>query len=167
MLVGFALLIVALMAAFAFLVVHSQSQSQKQAQQRFNAEASIAAQLTASLFTSSTTSSEAAAAKAFGSRVIERGALDALAKKSGLLYLLILDQKGTVIASSSGAPSSVLTRPAAEQAHIRAALLGEPSLSDLLPARAAAQVGVLEWALPFTTSFGRRVEVEALFPTLI
>src|SRR5439155_4140464 len=50
--------------------------------------------------------------------------------------------------------------------HIREALEGRPWLSDVLPG-VAGRGGVIEWALPFATPFGRRVEVSALSSQLI
>jgi signal transduction histidine kinase len=166
LLIGFGMLVLALLGAFAYVVVNSQSQSRRQAQQRFNAEATIAAQLISSLLTASAPSSEAAASKAFGGRVIDRRALDAAVTKSGLAYLLILNQHGAVIGASTGAPRTLGTRSPAARADIASALGGQAELSDILagPKRGTT---VLESALPFQSSFGRRVEVEATDPSLI
>jgi len=77
----------------------------------------------------------------------------------------ILDRNGKVIASSPRAPARTQEDSAAT--HIREALAGRPSLSDVIPAAAPGKPNVLEWALPFKTPFGRRIEVEALNATLI
>jgi hypothetical protein len=50
--------------------------------------------------------------------------------------------------------------------HIRAALDGHASLSDELSAP-GGKGPMIEWALPFKTPFGRRVEVPALDSSLI
>jgi signal transduction histidine kinase len=158
-------LLAALVGAFAYVVVDSQSQSRHQSERRFDAASAITAQLTASLFTASASSSQAAAAKAFGGKVVNDETLANLPKNSGMLYTLILDQNGKVIASSPHAP--VRTQEDSAATHIREALAGRPSLSDVIPASAPGKANVLEWALPFKTAFGRRVEIQALDATLI
>lgn len=94
------------------------------------------------------------------------GALTSLAKQSGRAYMLILDRDGKLIAASRGAPAAVRARATNASKHIRAALEGLSSFSDELPA-AAGRGYILEWALPFKTPFGRRVEVSTLDSGLI
>jgi signal transduction histidine kinase len=161
-LLGFGALIVVLLGAFAYVVVTSESQSRRQAEQRFDAQAAISAQLTSSLFTQTAGGSQAAAAKAFGGRVVDRHAL-AAAKSSTVAFVEILDQDGKVIGASPGAPGGAAMANAA----ITQALKGQATLSDLLPATKPGGGYVLEWALPFQTPFGRRVEVEGLNPAAI
>jgi signal transduction histidine kinase len=165
-LIGFAALVLALLCAFAYVVVSSQATSRRQAQKGFGAEATITAQLAASIFTTSASSGQAAARKAFGGRTVDVGALTSSAKRSGGAYILILDRDGKLIGASRGTPAAVRVRATKAFKHIRAALGGRSSLSDELPAPAGKGY-ILEWALPFETPFGRRVEVSALSSGLI
>ena len=166
LLIGNAALGLALLGVFAYVVVDSQATSRRRSEQGFSAEAAISAQLAASIFTTSASSGEAAAAKAFGGRTVDVGALTSLAKQSGRAYMLILDRNGKLIAASRGATAAVRARATGASQHIRAALEGRSSFSDELPAPAGRGY-VLEWALPFKTPFGRRVEVSALDSSLI
>jgi signal transduction histidine kinase len=166
LLIGFVALLVTLTGAFGYVIVMSQATSRREAEKGFGAEAAISAQLAASLFTTSATSGAAAAAKAFGGPTVDVGSLTSNARKSRAAYILILDRDGKLIAASRGTPASVRARPTNLPVHIRAALAGATSLSDELPL-GAGKGYVLEWALPFETPFGRRVEVSALDPTLI
>jgi signal transduction histidine kinase len=166
LLLAFAALIVALLAAFGYVVLNSQAKSRREAERQFGSEATVSAALTASIFTLSASGAEAAAAKSFGGPEVTDQALSALAQKSRLRYVQILDRDGKVLASSRGTPAAVRTRGAPLGAHVRTALAGRPSLSDVLTTGARGAVS-LEWALPFTTRHGRRVEIEAFRPGLI
>jgi signal transduction histidine kinase len=166
LLIGFAALVLALSGAFAYVVFASQATSRREAEQGFGAKAAISAQLAASIFTTSATSGEAAATKAFGGRTVDERRLTALAKQSGRAYMLILDRDGKLLAASRGTPVAVRERANNASKHIRAALDGRSSLSDQLPA-ADGKGHILEWALPFKTPFGRRVEVSTIDSGLI
>jgi signal transduction histidine kinase len=158
LLTGFVALVLALLAVFAYVIVVSQARSRQEARNGFGREAAISAQLVASIFTTSATSGEAAAAKAFGGRTVDLGALSSFAKRSNDAYVLILDRDGKLLAASRGAPAAARVRASTTPRHIRAALEGQSSLSDELPA-AAGTGQIIEWALPFKTPFGRRVQV--------
>jgi signal transduction histidine kinase len=166
LLLGFAALVLALLGAFTYVLVDSQAQSRRGAEKRFGAEARISADLTAAIFTTSASSGQAAAAKSFGGRTVDEQALTAAAKTSRQAYSLILDGDGKILAASRGTPAAVRQRVQAAPGHIRRALGGSGSLSDVLPA-ATGKTMVIEWASPFTTPFGRRVKVDALDAGLI
>jgi signal transduction histidine kinase len=163
---GFALVVLALLGAFTWVVLDSQAQSRREAEKRFGAEARISAQLTASIFTTSSGSAQAAAAKAFGGRTIDEGALTTAARRSRSKYALIVGSDGKLLAASLGTPAAARARLAKPLPHIRSALAGRASLSDVFP-DAAGKNGVIEWALPFETPFGRRVEIETVDGRLI
>jgi signal transduction histidine kinase len=164
LLIGFAALVLVILASCLFVVLDSQTKSRHEAQERFSAAATITAELTASIFTASASSSQAQATKAFGERTVDPHALDAIVHRSHLGYALILGSDGKLLAASSRTPSAIRTRGTAAR-HIREALAGRPTLSDVLPA--AGKSGLLEWALPFETPSGRRIQVEALDVKLI
>ena len=162
-----ALVFLALLIAFSALGLSSRSDSRRQSEQRFAGEAALSARLTSALLSSSVAGSEAAAAKALGGPSLSSSTLDALATQSHLAYVLVLDQSGKVIASSSGPAAAARAKTIGSQTHVRHALAGQPWLSDILPPPPSLHQNVLEWALPFNTSSGRRVEIEALDPNLL
>jgi signal transduction histidine kinase/CheY-like chemotaxis protein/putative methionine-R-sulfoxide reductase with GAF domain len=166
LLIGFVALMVALLGVFGYVIVESQTTSRREAEKGFGTKAAISAQLAASIFTTGATSAEGAATKAFGGRTVDVGALTAAAKKSNAAYMLILDRDGKLLAASRGAPAAVVARATSASKHIRAALDGSSSLSDELPAP-TGKGHILEWALPFKTPFGRRVEVSTIDSGLI
>jgi signal transduction histidine kinase len=151
--------VAALVGGFAYEFLHSQASSRRQAERSFVLRAEITSKLTSSLFSSSLGTEAAAAAKAFGGPSPSRASLDAVAAKSDSPYVLVLDSNGTVLASSSHAPTS-RTDGAARAREARLALRHGLWLSDLTGARGAPMI---ELALPFKTLYGPRVQVEA-FP---
>jgi signal transduction histidine kinase len=163
LLIGFAGLVLVILASCLFVVLDSQAKSRLEAEKRFSAEATISAELTASIFNSSAGAAQQAATKAFGARTVDERAVDSFARRSRSGYAFILDRDGKLLAASSGAPAAVRTR--ASDTHIREALAGRSTISDVLPARDGSSV--VEWAMPFETRFGRRVEVQALKAQLI
>src|SRR2546423_3847739 len=118
LLVGFAALVLALLGAFVYVVVDSQAKSRREAEKRFGAEAAISAELTGSIFTTSAGSAQATAAKTFGGQNVDPHALTALAKRSRLGYVLILDGHGKLLAASTGAPAG-RNAAAAASGHVR------------------------------------------------
>src|SRR5258705_4861390 len=98
LLAGFALVVLALLGTFTYVVFDSQSQSRREAEKRFGAQAKISAELTAALFTTSSSSGQAAATKAFGGHTVDAGALTSLAARSHWTYALILRRDGETLA---------------------------------------------------------------------
>jgi signal transduction histidine kinase len=156
LLLGVAALNLLLVATFAYVVVDSQALSRREAEQRFKAQATISAALTASLFSSSAASGQSTAAKAFGARTVEERVVNSFVARSRLVYALVLGSDGKLLVASRGTPAAVRARPAAA---VRAALEGQPVLSDVVTA-GSPQTSVVQWALPFRTPYGRRVEVQ-------
>lgn len=159
LLISASLLVFGLLGTFAFVLVDSQTKSRRDAEKSFAAEARITAQLTASLFTASAASTKAQAAKAFAGPTPSRNALDGVVKRSRLKYALILGNDGRVLAASAGAPAAVQENVAPLPTHVQKALSGQAWLSDVLPRKGDH---VIEWALPFETPSGRRVQIEGL-----
>jgi signal transduction histidine kinase len=159
-------LVLALLGTFTYVLLDSQAQSRREAEKRLGAEASISAGLTAAIFTTSAASGQAAASKAFGGRTVDERALTLAAQNSRQAYSLILDDRGRILAASRATPTIARDRIGAVPTHIRQALAGRSSFSDVLPAR-SGKGAIIEWASPFTTPFGRRVKVDALDAALI
>jgi signal transduction histidine kinase len=160
-------LFVCLLATFTYFTLSSQADSRRQAQDRFTGAASIAAQLTSSLVVSSVPGAQASATRTFGGASISGPAVDAVARKSGLAYLLVLDSHGKVIGSSSSPAAAARAVAIASGTHVTDALAGHATFSDLIPATSPSKGYLLEWAIPFETPAGRRVEVEAVSPNVL
>jgi signal transduction histidine kinase len=160
------LLVLTLLGAFTYVVLDSQSQSRREAEKRFGAQAKISAELTAAIFTTSSSSGQAAATKAFGGPTVDAGRLTSLAAQSHWSYALILGRDGKTLAATPGTPRAALSRAAHPPKHVREAFAGRPTISDVFPGP-TKEARVIEWALPFETPFGRRVEIEALDARLL
>lgn len=151
-----ALLISGLIGGFAYEFVHSQADSRHQAERSFQVQAHITSELTSSLFQSTATGAAAAASKAFGAQTPRAAALTSLAKRSHLAYALVIDSAGRTLAASADTPPRVGVSPP----ELRRVLASSLWLSDLRNVRGQTSP-VIQLELPFTTSFGRRIEVEA------
>jgi signal transduction histidine kinase/CheY-like chemotaxis protein len=155
--VGAGMVFLAMLGAFAYLLLDSQSRVRKESEKRFQTRAVVSAALTESLFGSAAGQQQQAAAKAFGGRNLKASALVDLVKRSRFAYALILGGEGQALVASPGTPGYAQRRAGIPE-HIRKSLDGRPYLSGLL-LQANRSSGVIEWALPFDTRFGRRVEV--------
>jgi signal transduction histidine kinase len=162
LLLGVAVVNLLLVAVFAYVVVDSQARSRQEAERRFQSQAEISAQLTGSIFTSSAGSSQAAAAKTFGARAIDEKALDAFVARSHLAYAYVLGGDGVLLASSRGTPDAVRARPTSA---FGGAIHEQPVLSDIVTAGSKGKV--VQWAIPFTTRYGSRIQVQSFGLPLI
>src|SRR2546423_12717414 len=107
LLVGAGVVFLALLGAFAYLLLDSQSRVRTESEKRFQTRAVVSAALTESLFGSAAGEQQQAAAKAFGGRNLEKSVLADLVKRSRFEYALILGSKGQVLAASPGTPRRV------------------------------------------------------------
>ena len=149
-----------LLGVFGYVLANSQATSRDQAEQRFLAQATIAAGLTKAIFSASDAPQVQAASKSFGAATIDPRTLTALANRSRLAYVYIAGAGGRVLAASPGIPASASGTPGRPSVAISQALDGgQPWFSDLF--RGPHGQYLIEQAIPFPTSFGRRVEVLA------
>jgi signal transduction histidine kinase len=160
LLVAFVVLLLVLVGGLLYVVLHFQAESRTQSRERFAQQAELTAEFTGSLLTTSATSAEATASKTYGAAHIDSAALTGVAKRGGLSYLVILDSHGQRIAASAGAPADAAPPGAS---YVRHALAGHAWFSDLAGNGPTATIA---WAQPFTTRFGRRVQVEG-FPVSV
>jgi signal transduction histidine kinase len=156
MLVVAVLLMAGLFGAFAYEFVRSQADSRHQSERSFQVQAHITSELVSSLFQSTATGAAAGAAKAFGGKSPSAAGLTSLAKRSRLAYALVVDSAGHTLAASVGTPPSA----GVSRSELRHALGSRLWLSNLRHVRGRANP-VIQLELPFTTSSGRRIEVEA------
>ncbi len=154
---GAALAVIAVVAVLAQLVMSSQSTAKEAARERFANGAVVRSQLTASLLSTSTASLRRAAAKLPATPK----ALSGFAKTSNLRYAALLSDDGTVLAASTGAPAALTSRLASRPGYVAQALSGRTWISNLQPA-AKGGTPTFDWAIPFSTSSGRRVLVEGV-----
>jgi hypothetical protein len=161
LLAGAGMVFLVVTCAFAYLILDSHSQLRRESEKRFQTRAVLSAAMTDSLFATASGQQQQTAAKAFGERLVDPRALAAAVRRSRNEYGLVLDAKGKVLAASPDAPDQLRRRAPGASAHIRAALAGRPHLSGVLPV-VKGDERLIEWALPFKTRFGRRVEVVAL-----
>ena len=149
--------VIGVVFVLAQLVSSSQGASRRTEQERFASGAVVRGQLTASLLSTSSASLRASAPKVAPSSQ----ALNRLVRTSHLGYAAMLSSDGTVIATSSGAPATLSRRLAQRPDYVRQALSGRAWLSKLQPAL-PGRGAMLDWAVPFKASAGRRVLVEGI-----
>ena len=161
---GFVFLLV--ICAFAYMLLDSQSRVREESENRFQTRAVVSAAMTDSLFATASAQQQQEGAKTFGGRRVDASALAKLARQSRYGYALILDRRGRVLAATSAAPTHVRLPAWRANPHVRAALGGRSHLSGVLPGGRPG-IDVIEWAIPFDSRFGRRVQVVAMSPELI
>ena len=156
-----AVLVVALLAFFAWSLADSQSQQRQDLEKRFRDRADVSASVTQALFAVSATSTQTLAATRLGGRRIDPAVLERQTRQSQQVYNRILDAKGRVIAATRNAPD-----PPPDQRHLQQGLRGKPTLSDLYTFP-GLKAQVIEWAVPYRASTGARVQVSGLRESLI
>jgi hypothetical protein len=155
---------IVVLVVLGYLIADSQSKARTDLQKRFRDRAVVSAALTNAIFASAASSGQGDAADRFGGRRVSQAALEGVARRGNLVYARILDARGEVLAATSSAPP-VTPGAAPERWVARAAKTSTSQLSDVIPNRGKA--GVLEWALPFRTPQGLRIEVSGINERLI
>jgi signal transduction histidine kinase len=150
-----ALLVVVLLAGFAYVATDSQARSREEAQRRFLAQATIAAGLTRAIFTATQTPEIEDATKLYGSAMPDSRALEATVARSHLAFAEILGPWEVVLARTPGATAPG-TRAVVATA-VRRAHDGTAWFSDLF--RIGSGPLLIAEAIPFPTRYGRRVEL--------
>jgi signal transduction histidine kinase len=158
--------VAALMAVFAVELIDSQAKARRDVENRFRDRAKVTGALTESIFGSTSSSTQAENARRYGGRQVSPAALAGQAKQGRLQYLMVLDQRGRIIATSPGTPPAAGRAIRARPAYVRDALAGQPfALSNVQnPGRPDASLG---YAQPFQTRFGRRVAVSGFGAKLL
>jgi signal transduction histidine kinase/DNA-binding response OmpR family regulator len=159
--VGTGVVFLVVICAFAYLLVDSQSRLREESEKRFQSRAAVSAAMTDALFATASAQQQEAAAKAFGGRVVSTQALAEQKRQSRYGYAFVLDERGQLLGASTDTPDRVRRRIQRLAPHVRMALAGRSYLSVVLPGVERGS-DVIEWALPFDSRFGRRLEVVAL-----
>lgn len=154
--VGATALTVALLAFFAYSLAHSQQQQRQDLEKRFKDRADVSAALTGALFAIGGQQGQVENAVKFGGAKIDPAALAATARRSRALYAEVIGSDGRVLAATPHAPPRMAVAPYVA----KALATGKTQLSNLLPGPHG--VFRLDYASPFPTTHGRRVEVNGL-----
>ncbi len=146
-------LVLLLLAVFAYSLVDSQRKARDDVEQRFEDVAQVSAAMTAGLFQVSQAGATQQAMAQLGGRRVDPRRLAALARRNDRPYAAVFDARGRRLAVFGRAP----TGASAEVA--RAVTTGRAQLSGAIGEGAGA---VIEWAIPFRSAGGRRVYLTAL-----
>lgn len=151
-------LLIVVLGLLAIALVRADASARRDAEQRFSDRAQVSAAMTESLFSSSAGESAAQNARRFGGGTIDPGRLRAVARQGQLAYAMVVDERGTVLASTDGTPAAALERVAPPSSPLKAVLDGSQPvyLSDVLGGTPDA----LEYGLGFKTAYGRRAIVQ-------
>ena len=144
-------------AAGAWLLADSQADQRRELRERYADRVDVASALIGSLLAVAYNGQRGDAAERFAGRV-SRARLDAFARTNDSPYLVVLDDAGRVLASSTGTPAGTAERLAGPD---------RPMFERALKSREAYALGdlrpgdVLETAVTFPTPRGARVVVTA------
>jgi signal transduction histidine kinase len=159
--------VVAVLIAFAIVLLNQQRGDRNDIQDNFRDRATVSAALTQSLFQASSTAGGAANAKRYGTREVSRETLASAARQGQSTYMALLGPDGALISASPGTPAAVIRRLRTSPTDVRDVAGGKPfGLTNLLRFRAAG-LETFELAIPVETSFGRRVLVTGVSPQLL
>jgi signal transduction histidine kinase len=145
-------LAIAALGVSAWLLADSQSQQRTDLRERYVGRTAVAASLIDALFRVAFNATAQQAAQRYADPRIPRPRVEQQVKQNQIVYLMVVDPSGAVLARSSGAPR------AADPAVVRAALRGGgvgAGLSALKPGRPP----VVEAAVAFRTRSGVRVQI--------
>ena len=152
-----ALVVVVLVGALGYVLASSQARSRHEARARFAAQAASAAGLSQAIIAATVGPATATAAATLGGARVDPHALAAVARTFGYLSVSVVSADGHVLAASPGGVGVGFARPEEVTSAIRQAVAGRPFVSNLF-AQSGHGYAVAE-TLPFSTNFGRRVEV--------
>ena len=153
-----AVLIGAVLLAFAIAMLNARADRREAADERFQSEAQISAAVIESLFSSSAAQAAQEYGEKLGTPEVDPKALEAIKRRGRLAYALVLDERGRVLAETSGADDSVRGSIAENPSHVAGVLDGEPwRLSGIVRGNTS------EYAAAFDSPYGRRVIVQG-FP---
>lgn len=160
--------VLALLTLFAIQLTGSLAKSRDDLEQTFRQRADLASALTASIFTSSAGDAQAQNSLRFGGDRVSVASLDDAAQQGRVAFLAVLDDRGAVVAASSGLAGGARARFRSRHPAVAAVLRGQPtSLSDIRVPTAGG-TGVIEYAQAFPAADGsRRVLVTGFPPRLL
>lgn len=153
-LIAASLVLVLLLAFFAWQLLQSQSDQRKDLEERFTDRAGVAASVNEALFSLVTQQQMATDAVQFGRETVDDSALRRRLAQNNGVYAQITDAEGNVLAEAGDPPD----REPASLPHYRKALQsGRTEYSSLM--EGPGGTAVLEGATPFRTRHGVRVDI--------
>jgi signal transduction histidine kinase len=149
--------LLAVLAGFALELADTQAKSRADVVGRVQERAAIAVSLIDALFQSAAASPETS--RLYGGRTVTDATMEKERRTS--TYLALLGPDGAVLAASNGFPAGLRTRAAALPAVELASRSGSYGLGNVRPYRAD---GVVDFAVPILTRYGRRTLVVGFKP---
>jgi len=148
------LVLVLLLAFFAWQLLQSQSDQRQDLEERFTDRADVAASVNEALFSLATSQQMAADVAQFGGETVDAAALRRRVAQNNSIYAQIVDAEGKVLAEAGNPPD----RDPASLPHYRKALRsGRTEYSSLIEGPNGTPI--LEGATPFRTPNGVRVDI--------
>jgi signal transduction histidine kinase len=158
-------IIVAVLVAFAIVLINQQKGDRKDIENNFNDRATVSAALTQSLFEASTTAGQAENVRKFGTREVSPQTMAQARQQGQSSYMLLLSDDAKLIASSPGTPAAVIDRAQTKPQDINAVLNGSPyGLSNFFD---VGGIKGFEYASSVNTPYGKRVIVSGISPQLL
>ena len=151
-----AALVALLLVGMAAVVVDSERDSRRALEERFRLRSALAANFVSSYLRDSARRERAIAGSRLARETVPRDEFEAVVEGLGLNAAELLDQEGRVIHVYPRHDDLVGDRIASDYVHLRGALLGRTTVSDVVPS-AVGRVPVVAVAVPFVTPSGLRV----------
>jgi signal transduction histidine kinase/CheY-like chemotaxis protein len=153
--------VIGLIVFFGFGLASSQSKARREVVARFSDHAAISAALTSSLVETAATGAQASDRAIYGSPRVADATLSAAARRESSPDVVLLTSRGSVIASSSNTPSSVLRLLQLEPAFIRMAVTNRGfAVSNVTFLSGGGQL--IQLAQAFSTPYGERLVVKGV-----
>src|SRR3954452_2868620 len=149
------LLLILLLAFFAYALASSQHQQRKDINKRFFDRARVAATVNESLFSLASSSVRPVDIQRFGGKTVDQQALAQRSAVQQQYYAAILSTDGKVLAKTGAVPADV-----ASHATFKEALKSKSAVYSSLM-RGPGGSNAIESAIAFPTQFGNRVDVSA------
>jgi signal transduction histidine kinase len=158
--------IVAVLIAFAIVLINQQQGDRQDIKDNFKDRATVSSALTQSLFEAATTSAQAQNVQRYGTREVSPETLAKAAQQGQSPYIVLLGPDSKVIAATPGTPAPVINRLEKKPDDVSTVLNGgNYALSNFIKFRSGLQT--FEFAAPVPTQFGKRVLVSGVAPQLL
>jgi hypothetical protein len=150
-LISAGVVIVLLLAFFAYSLAHSQAQQRKDLDKRFRDRADVAAAVNEAIFSLASAQAKTTNAQRFSGRTVDPAALALTVQQGNQLYAEVLASKGRVLAATAKAPPRP---PRLEPVVTEALRTGRTVYSNAIPGPAGP---MFQSATAFKTPYGTRV----------
>ena len=151
--IGAGVLLVLLLAVFAYALASSQSQQREDLEKRFSDRAEVAASVNESIFSLATSQTQATDIATFGGPKVDPTLLERRVAQNQQPYALIVDENGAVLASAGKVP------PSADRKALIAKAIKTKQAEYSSLFEGPGGVAYLEGATAFPTKYGTRVDV--------